>query len=273
MITSLFTTTGAIIMFLALVLLFIVVSGISDSVIYSNYKHITDGSNACPTFPHNITSFSLEKQIFNQQHWRYNIQEFNGYVQLMCPVTQYDAAVYLNDDFAGFIDGKMLSTVSKSYVKDCHGNVLFVTQTADLFHTLINGLDIIVSYLIYNSDESMLLAYVEGEHVFFTDSITFKAASDHHEIATLNRNTLSLSWIWNINILDTTHPAASPLVLSTVAGKRSFSDSYSYSNGNSNQYSDLCNSWFWASAWLDISILGIVFIVFCIVLISAFCNK
>ena len=116
---------------ISFIILCIVGLGISVITIYQESQDLTDGSQVCQQFPANLTSYTLEKQIFSRWHWRYNILEFTGYAELKCPTTKFDSVIYINGQFTGYIDGKILSVVSRSEIKDCHGNLLYVVETGN----------------------------------------------------------------------------------------------------------------------------------------------
>lgn len=189
----------------------------------------------------------------------------------MCPTTQYDTALYLDDHLVAYIDGKAFSTRSTSQIKDCHGNILYIVETGSLGQTLINGIDIVVSFLLKDKFGDNILAYIKGEHIFFSDDIEIKAI-DGSTIATLHRNKINLRWYWDININpdNANHHGANPVVLSLLAGKRSFSDSY---DGKGNQLTDSCNQYFWVVSWLIVSVLGLLVVLVIIYLILVIKNR
>jgi uncharacterized protein YxjI len=225
--------------------------GIWVSVIYSNSKNLISKNNTCGSFPSNTTHYTLKKKFYNQVHWRYNIQEFSGYVQLICPTVEYDSILYVNDDIVGYIDGKILTTVSRSYINDCQGERLYTIKTGSKFQTIINSFKIDVSLLIKDKDNNITLGYVEAEY-FFTDNIDIKNTNGT-VVANLKKN--FLSYEWTVNVYDINSPAADKLILSLLAGKRSFSDSY---NSNGDQTTDLCNGFFWGVSWTLVALVSLI---------------
>lgn len=234
--------------------------GASVAAIYDEHQKLTKGSNNCPQFPANLTSFTLEKQLSSQWHWTYGISEFSGSVQLLCPTTQYDTGLWLDGSFAAYVDGKILTTVSRSNINDCHGNRLYVTESGSSFQTLINGNNMFVSYVLRDVNVDVTLAYVSGTHLF-EDTINIQAI-DGITVASMTRNLISLRWMWDISIYDIKHPGADPIVLALLAGKRSFYDSH---DSNGNHKGDMCNSYFWPVAWIMVAFVSFVGVIILIV--------
>ena len=127
--------------------------------------------------------------------------------------------------------------------------VIFTTRTANLFQTIINGNQIFVSYELRDASGDTTLGYVAGTH-FFSDNIQITSAATGNVVATLTRNTLSIKWVWEISIAEPSDPAAHPLVLALIAGKKSFSD-----DPNS---TDVCNNYFWGVAWTLVAIVSLI---------------
>jgi hypothetical protein len=232
--------------------------GASVAHIYNQRELLISHNNVCPRFDSSTASLVMEKRFFSQWHWRYAFEDsVDGDVRMMCPTTQYDTALYIGGDFAAYIDGKIFSTQTRSHINDCNGNPLFVSETGSTWQTIINGNNILVSYVLRDATNSTnLLAYVEGTH-FLTDDINVQAASDGHVIARMKRNTWSTTWRWYIDIDDLTHPAADLRVLALLAGKRSFEDS----NVDGNQTTDSCNTYFWVTAWIVVACTCVIVVV------------
>jgi len=151
----------------------------------------------------------------------------------------HDANVQLDGTYLGGTDAKVFSTVSKTLIRDCHGDTMFILRTGNGFKTLINQNNIKVNYEIRTADEATTLAYSEGTH-FFTDLITLKAANGS-EIAELSRD---LGYTWTISVYDQTHPVSDPVVLFSLAGFRSF--------GEDKDETDLCNEFYQKAFWFVI---------------------
>lgn len=248
--------TGASVFGVILILFGLAISVIT---IYTDNNAVVDSSVACQLFP-NVTSFSLEKQLTKQWHWEYDFNEFNGYVRMKCPTTQYDAALYLNNQLVSFVDGKIVTVVSKAYINDCHGNTIYVTQSADLWQEYINGNKIWVSYLLKDSSGTNILAYVDGNH-FWGDSIDIKASSDGHIVANMYKKPLTFTW--HFTIYDPFHYASDGRILSLIAIKKSF--------GVDDKSTDICNSYFSTVSIILIVIASLIGL--CVLLFIAFCFK
>ncbi len=104
-----------IIAIVVIVCLSILGLGISVGVISQLDNKLINGDNICPQFP-NVTSFSMTKQLLSQWHWDYKINEFSGYARMKCPSVEYDSMLFLNGDLAAYIDGKILTVISTSYI-------------------------------------------------------------------------------------------------------------------------------------------------------------
>jgi len=223
--------------------------GIAEIVIYKKSKETTSPSTSCPVFP-NVTTFSLEKQILSQWHWRYDFSDdLDVNIQQSCPTTTHDSILYIDGQVSAMTDGKFFSTVSKTYIKDCHGNVIYVVRTGDLFETIINSNQILVSYELRDNNDN-IIAYVAGNN--FIDNNMDITDIYGNNVANLNRPLSSLYLDWTINIYNTSSPGADPRVLTLLAGKKSFSDN--------SKKTDICNNFFWGVAWTFLAIGIIIFI-------------
>ena len=221
--------------FVTIILSIILGFGISIGVINKNNNNLISDSNICGSFP-NVTSFTMRKQFRNQWHWRYNIKEFSGFGVIRCPTNEYDSLIYVDDKIVGYIDGKIFTVENLSYINDCKGNRLYVVKAGNPFRAYINGFNILVSLIIKNNAGD-IIGYVDSKY-FFTDNINIKNIKGNI-VANINKSYLSPNW--NFQIYDINDIVSDKLLLSLLATKRSFSDSY---NGDGNQYTDSCNTYF-----------------------------
>jgi hypothetical protein len=68
--------------------------GISVAVIAKQDPSLISSGNVCPSVPTNVTSFSLEKDLLSQWHWKYSVANANGwsgFSRLKCTSYTYDA--------------------------------------------------------------------------------------------------------------------------------------------------------------------------------------
>lgn len=210
--------------------------GFSEYFIYSSGHGYPGGT--CGQFPKDLTSFTATKKIFSQWKWTYEFEEFDGKIEQVCPSSQRDVNVIVGDKLAVRSDGKILSTVSKTYINDCDGKRNMTMRTGGIFDTIINGNKIVVSFeLRDNSDK--IVAYVDGRH-FFNDNIDVKNV-DGFVVANMRRNKFSTSWKWIFTISIPNHPGSDPRVLSMIAGRKSF--------GDDDEKTDICNQYFTQVAW------------------------
>jgi len=244
---SIIIVAGAICLVLA-----VVGFGISVAVIYSQGNDYTHDSESCPTFP-TRTSFKAKK-VFNPLHWTYKFEDIDGKIQMTCPATNRDANLYIDGKLVVRSDIKSLSLVEKNNIRDCHGNILYVSRTSDFGETLINLNGISVSFELRDANEENVLAYIEGNN-FFENNFDIKDANGNI-VAHIKREVFSIPWYWEFTIIDATSPGADMRVLSLLAGTRSFEKSGKNDNG------DVCNQYFWVTGIL-------VLIVVCIVVLIA----
>lgn len=134
---------------------------------------------------------------------------------------------------AGRTDGKILTTVSKTNILDCHGDRIFITgapflvqsvynrtrvcacrdafflnlsETGSPWSTFINNVLMKVAYVVYASNGTQL-AYVDGT-TFISDTIVVKDPVTKNAVATLYRDKVTLSsWVWQITVAQLDHPA------------------------------------------------------------------
>ena len=118
-----------------------------------------------------------------------------------------------------------------------------------------------MAYVIYGDDGSTL-AYVDGEH-FIIDNINLKDVNTGNNIANLYRDRFTATeWTWTITVYDLNHPVADPVLLSLIAGQRSF--------GSDPNSTDMCNNYFTVVGWLLVAILGLAALIIIYVLYHGF---
>lgn len=155
-------------------------------------------AKSCPTIPP-ASSYTIEKELFAQWHWKYSFSGFEGVLVKMCPSLKDDAAVYIDDDLVTRTDVKVFSFTNKAYVEDCHGDRIFIIESGDAWAATINSVSVFVS-LEVQAPDGRVLGYVSDDN-FFSDDIEVLDATTGALAATVKRRTLTLSkWQWNINV-------------------------------------------------------------------------
>jgi hypothetical protein len=98
-------------------------------VIFEQRNHYLPDHTECPTIPP-MDSFDAVKKITGQWNWRYRVRNsmVSAKSEMYCPTTQYDVNVFKEGQLVGRSDGKILTTVSKTYIRDCHGKKIFVMR-------------------------------------------------------------------------------------------------------------------------------------------------
>ena len=235
--------------------------GISEIVIYTQGTAYTPNSTDCPLFP-NITQVTATKKIWSQWHWTYEFEEFSGQIRQVCPSLQHDTGVYLDGALVSRSDGKIMSLVSLTYINECHGTKVYNMKTGSVWQAIINSNKIWVSFLLSDAEQDQPLAYVESTS-FFNDNIDIKNAQGHI-VANLKRKFLQIPRKWQMNRYDPYHPGADLRVLSIIAGTRSFSDT----DSDGNDKTDVCNQYFYDLAYTLIAFLSVVLLSIFIHLLS-----
>lgn len=246
-----------------IVFLILVGFGASVAKIYDDRNYYIPSHESCPTFPE-LNEFEAVKH-YDQWTWRYKVRNdvYNARVEHYCPTAQHDTNVFINGKFAGRSDGKIATTVSKTYVRDCHGKKKYVMRTGNTFETIVNMNKIFVSFELreYNNkssgDQNDVIAYVE-QFNFFTNEYTIKDKFGT-SISKLYMNKYQAQWwTWEFTIYNQSHPAGNPLILLMIAGKSSFSETTKDDEGNEKYNTDICNSYFWTTSLIIIIILCII---------------
>ncbi len=226
--------------------------GISVVIIYTERNDYAGKGETCPTVSL-LDRVVAEKKLLKQWHWTYKVQEYNAQFEQYCPTTQHDVNVFVDGKFAMRSDGKIVTTLSTTHILDCHGDVVYTTRTANIFDTIINGNKIFVSFELRSGNEhGDIIAYADQTN-FFSNEVKIR---DIHGnlIVEMNRNLLTFSpYTWEYKFHNQTHPAANILMLMTITGKVSFSDS--------DDSTDVCNSYFWGVSWFTVAILSAVALV------------
>ena len=103
--------------------------GIYCCVEYARRDAYEKSDYVCGTFG-NITSLTMTKELWSIWHWKYS--GGTGYFEQRCPTFTHDASIYNNGQLVARTDGKILSLMSKYYIKDCHGNIKYYVEAGDL---------------------------------------------------------------------------------------------------------------------------------------------
>lgn len=251
-----------ILVILSLVLIGLAFIGLAFSVvgIYDNRNHYIPNDEECETIAP-LDSFSAVKQITSQWHWIYKVRNdaISARSEQYCPTVKHDVNIFKNGKFLGRTDGKILTTVSKTFIRDCHGKKIYVIRTGDAFETIVNMNKIFVSFELreYSSDpnvENEVIAYAE-QFNFFTNEILLKDKY-HKSVSKMYMNKYQFqSWTWEYTVYNNTHPAGNPLILMLISAKSSFSETTTDSDGNTKDTTDMCNEYFVA-----VSIISIIFV-------------
>ncbi|AYV78946.1 MAG: hypothetical protein Edafosvirus56_2 [Edafosvirus sp.] len=224
--------------------------GISDATIYGQSRDFTSTGDTCPSFPQNLTSYTLKKQLLKQWKWTYNFQEFSGYVNQRCPSVLHDSDIYLGDSLISRSDQKVTSLVGRTYIYDCHGTIIYQVQAHDLFDAIINGLKITVSFQIMSADGSNTVGYVKGRYLIYDHIVIIDSYGN--DIAHIDRDLLGLTWTFAVS--NTSSPVSDPRVLTKLAAYKSFSEG---------DNTDGCNNYFWGIAWFFLAIGILLFLWLC----------
>lgn len=233
--------------------------GIYACVEYVNRNNYESSDYVCGSFA-NITSMTMDKQIWDVWHWTY-ASEYGSFEQ-KCPTFAHDANIYRNGRLAMITDGKLLSIVSRTELKDCHGNVAYVLETGDFFQTMINGNRIWVELLLKYTNDT-IIAYVTSK-IFFVGSIDFTSPNGQ-TIARAAKTIDGAHWKWTYNLF-TTEIDMAPIIAATA--KISFSPAF----GEKDDKNDMCNQFFLGAGITAVILLGILFVAG-IVFVIAFFQK
>ncbi len=247
--------------------------GVHVTYIYDQKNHYIDDSHECPSIPR-VDKFKAEKQLTSQWNWRYSARDaFSAKVEQYCPTLQHDVNIFYEGRFVGRSDGKILTTVSKTFLRDCHGKKIYVLRTGDAFETIVNMNKIWVSFELreYNTDasgeENEVIAYAE-QFNFFTNEFELKDKYGN-KISKLYMNKYQIQkWTWEFTIYNKTHACGDPFVLMSIAGKSSFSETTTDNDGDTKDQTDMCNTYFRVVSILMlciVSVVGAVVLIFCFV--------
>lgn len=248
----------AIISTIGLAILLVFGLGISVATIAGQSHATTSVDVACPTFPQNLTSYTLEKQIFKQWKWQYNFAEFTGHVNQWCPtVLGGDSEIYLgsDDSLVSHSNQEAVSLVGRTHVYDCHDNLLYQIQSHDPFDAIINGFKILVSYEIMTTDSlgnQKTIGYVKGsyiliDHIYIIDMFGV-------DVAKIDRDLLGLTCTFTV--YNTSSVVTDPRILAKLAAYKSFSEDDS---------TDGCKSYFWGIVWFLLAVAIGLFLWICYV--------
>lgn len=222
---------------LAFLVVCLVGFGSSVAAIHRQGTAYSSLSVECPTLP-NVTTLSAERNFgWTDVVWHrtYGFQETSGVIRQMCPSMQHDVDLYLGDELVSRSDKKIISIVSLTHIRDCHGQTVFDMRTGNAWETVVNGNRIMVTFLLTPPDSDQPLAYVEGTH-FWSDTFTIQD-SNGQPVAQVKR-TLPDFLSWTLTRYQPDHVGADWRVLSTLAGYQSFGSH------------DSCNGYFWVVGFL-----------------------
>lgn len=243
-----------------------------DGTRHKNDPLIENGGTPCGIFPKNVSKIHLKKQITSQWHWDYDIEigEHKGQVLMRCPTVMHDLNVIFDNTPIGRTDGKTFSLISEVDTLDCHNNKVYTIRTGSVFETIINSNKIFVSLDVRYNDT---IIYYVDKQIFITENIDLFDVNNV-KVANLHRFKLGdlihlQGWTWDIVIFDPINHPVDPMLLVTIAGQHSFSETDS--NGNA-QY-DTCNSVYHGVYIFMFVIMGLVIIGICIIVCIAVSEK
>lgn len=232
--------------------LIIIATGISISslTIMENGNKYTDSNIACPIV--DINNYTFTKQFWHQWKWLYDLDYDGHYYQIeqKCFSVLHDVNFKKDGQLVSRSDNKIFTLITTANINDCHGNTIYIVDTANYIQELINMNGIWVSACIKNPSGN-IIGYIDStkffnEHIQITDYNTKRIA------VTMDKNFFSFPWKWNIVILDPTSPVSDPRITTLLAGHLSFSNSQ---NGTT----DMCNTYV-----RDAGITSLVFLILCV---------
>ncbi len=239
---------------LGTIVVFVVMVGLGASVaaIYDENQQLVRNSPSgeCPAFPSDLHTFTIEKNRWAQWHWTFDIKETDGQVRLLCPTSQYDAGLFLEGRFAGYIDGEMTTLEAHSRIKDCHGDTRYYLETGTSFLAPIEGVATAVSLTLKDKNNEEIVAFVEADE-FFSRQIKVYAAANRQLVSRMTLDRL----VWTIERFDTAHPGADAVLLSILAARRNV---YDANDLNGNRMPDGCNAYFWPVSWVVVGMLSVI---------------
>ena len=222
---------------------------ISELVIYTKSEKYSSSTIQCPEFANNTSPITLDKEIFYQWHWTYK----NDYMKIVqhCPTITHEVNVFLNNSLVAMTHGDPFSITSKMDINDCKGDNIFVFKASDIGEVILNQNKVFVNKVILDNNSNKI-GYVKGTHWFVDDNIDIIDINGN-TVVNLHRDKLSIPWKWNFDIKNFNSKLSDMRLLSSIAGKVSFSDS-----GND---SDICNTYFWYVLYVLIAIFSIIVII------------
>jgi len=236
----------------SIILLILLSFGISLVIINNNSKHSVPESEICPDIGKPYY-WEAKKQLFKQWNWEYKIQGISssGKIQHLCPTITHNAQLFINKTYAGHINNKLFTTVSKSEIVDCHGDITHIIRTGDLGDMLINHNKIKVSLQVWDPSEEICYGAVDAVN-FMDNTVTIIDVNSGGNIAKIYRDKLvDHAWIWEFTIYNSSNILSDPNMLMLLAGKISF-------DGDN---TDICNQYF-TSVSIALIVLGCCFIVY-----------
>jgi uncharacterized protein YxjI len=242
---------------------------ISVIAIHSGDVKSRTTSASCPMFPQGFSntsyhqdyysyiseplpsSFQLKKQIWEMWNWQYNMDLSAHSITMTqaCYSINHDVHAQLDGVLSFRTDGKVLSTTSDILVWDCHGKHVFTLTTGSFWITLENQIKIQVNFQLRDA-AGTTLAYVQGTDLWtISKSFTFVDAVSGEKVVTASKDITTFPWTWNAAILNTNSdsPIVNPSLLGLVFAHSSFSET----DSDGNDVTDMCNNYFLYTCILD----------------------
>jgi len=233
-----FLITSIILIFL-IILSCIIFLGI---ILYRNKPTYFPKSIDCPPIFDLIQTF-LEEQISDQWHWSYvfdfsyfGYRKINSKIQMKCPTANYEPELYIDDKLIASSNIELSLNISKNTIRDCHGNIIYITRTSNKAEYLFDSNGMRVSYELRDKDDYDILGYIRDIGIFY-DSFEIKDTY-------YNRSMAGFSKVYNVDHRlvyvyiytgSYTNPVADVRVISMLIGEQLFKKSYNNSDG-CNQY-------------------------------------
>lgn len=234
--------------------------GISVIVLFDQGKAYTSRSEDCPVilepnpapYPH---LYSSREQILDSiWNWKYRLNDpLSGEIRQVCLSLTHDAELRTGGGhLIARTDGQVWSTISKTYIRDCHGDIVYVLRTGDVFQTLVNGVWIDVSFELRDASQTTVLAYVAGRS-FLTESFDLIDARTGVVTASMARNLIDIVVEWHYIIRTN---ATEPWLMFILSGRHSFWQEGRKDNG---QKMDTCNQYVYITGLCVLIVTCILF--------------
>lgn len=210
-----------------------------------------------PVAPYPHLYKSREQILGSIWNWKYTLNDpLSGSMRQVCLSLTHDAELRTgNGQLVARTDGKVWTTISKTYIRDCHGDIVFVLRTGDVFQTLINNVWIDVSFELRDSREQNVLAYVTGRS-FLLESFDIIDARTGEVMASMARNLIDVVLEWHYTIRTN---ATEPWLLFLLSAKHTFSQ-----EGRKDK-TDTCNNYVYITG---ITVLVLTCILFTLAIVA-----